>query len=68
MLLACSGRRARNINVAYRWTHLILINVNLVQQDATIQDISKEAQILPCLEAQCLELEAGTDSLMQPTL
>jgi hypothetical protein len=27
------------INVAYRWTHLILINVNLVQQDATIQDI-----------------------------
>jgi hypothetical protein len=26
-------------NVAYRWTHLILINVNLVQQDATIQDI-----------------------------
>jgi hypothetical protein len=25
--------------VAYRWTHLILINVNLVQQDATIQDI-----------------------------
>jgi hypothetical protein len=24
--------------VAYRWTHLILINVNLVQQDATIQD------------------------------
>jgi hypothetical protein len=30
---------ARNINVAYRWTHLILINVNLVQQDATIQDI-----------------------------
>jgi hypothetical protein len=26
-------------NVAYRWTHLILINVNLVQQDATIQDV-----------------------------
>jgi hypothetical protein len=24
--------------VAYWWTHLILINVNLVQQDATIQD------------------------------
>jgi hypothetical protein len=22
----CSGRRARNINVAYQWTHLILIN------------------------------------------
>jgi hypothetical protein len=28
--------------VAYRWTHLILINVNLVQQDATIQDIQKQ--------------------------
>jgi hypothetical protein len=28
-------------NVAYRWTHLILINVNLVQQDATIQDNRK---------------------------
>jgi hypothetical protein len=28
----------QEINVAYRWTHLILINVNLVQQDATIQD------------------------------
>jgi hypothetical protein len=27
-----------SIDVAYRWTHLILINVNLVQQDATIQD------------------------------
>jgi hypothetical protein len=26
------------MEVAYRWTHLILINVNLVQQDATIQD------------------------------
>jgi hypothetical protein len=25
--------------VAYRWTHLILINVNLVQQDATIQGL-----------------------------
>jgi hypothetical protein len=23
---------------SHRWTHLILINVNLVQQDATIQD------------------------------
>jgi hypothetical protein len=26
------------IFLALRWTHLILINVNLVQQDATIQD------------------------------
>jgi hypothetical protein len=31
----------QEINVAYRWTHLILINVNLVQQDATIQDRGK---------------------------
>jgi hypothetical protein len=31
------GERRINI-VAYGWTYLILINVNLVQQDATIQD------------------------------
>jgi hypothetical protein len=39
-----SKRRARNINVAYRWTHLILINVNLVQQDATIQDMCGDTE------------------------
>jgi hypothetical protein len=33
-------------HLAYRWTHLILINVNLVQQDATIQDRQKEIKNL----------------------
>jgi hypothetical protein len=31
--------------LAYRWTHLMLINVNLVQQDATIQDICSSIHI-----------------------
>jgi hypothetical protein len=48
----------------YRWTHLILINVNLVQQDATIQDISEHVHpTLPTITFSRVALFEGCFAL-----